>query len=469
MLSGPWIDGRWHAGGVERAIVHPWTGASASRIADATEAQIEAALTAAEHARAGLAKTAPAERAAWLYAAADAVHHERDAFADDLLREGGKPITLARAEVERGVETLRAAAVAAAQQSEPDPRTRLGPPGAILRRPAGVAAAITPFNFPLNLVLHKVGPALAAGCPVVVKPAPETPTAALRLGALLVGCGVPSAAVAVLPGDREVAARLVCDPRVRVVSFTGSAVGGRAVASAALGKRVVLELGGVAHAVLLEGTSMHEAAAKLAIGAFAHAGQSCISTQHIHVPRRSLGAFVDALVAAARTHTPFGDPADPATRCAGVQRTTDADRIRRWIAEAVDGGAMKACGDPGEGVRIPPHVLVEPPWTCAIGDHEVFGPVVAVHGYDDLGEALNRLRASQWGLQASLFGPDRAALDAIADTLDVGGVVFQDATARRVDAWPYGGDRGSGLGREGPAFAVDDYLTWQTRLDATTA
>lgn len=465
-MNGPLIGGRWWQGGAPRRLVHPWTGAALPPVLDTTPDQAAEALRRAVSVRRDLAATHPGTRAAWLRAAADALRSASEAFAHDLLAEGGKPITLARIEVERGADTLLAAADAADDLTRPDPRARLGPPGALRRRPAGVAVAITPYNFPLNLVLHKVGPALAAGCPVVIKPAPETPTAALRLGALLVDVGIPGDAIAVLPGDRDIARALASAPEARVVSFTGSAAGGHALAVHAAGKRVVLELGGVAHAIVLDGTEPSAAARRLALGAFAHAGQSCISTQHIHIPVSMRAAFVEALVAAVPVVTPFGDPSDPATRCASVLRPTDADRIRFDVQEAITGGGRRVLGHDGDGVRLPPQVIVDPPWDVRLGDEEVFGPVVAVHGYADPEQALRRVDASRWGLQASLFGPDPASLEAIADRLDVGGVVFQDATSRRVDAWPYGGNRGSGVGREGPAFAIDDYLTWQTRLHA---
>ncbi|MFM2161203.1 MAG: hypothetical protein RLZZ383_715, partial [Pseudomonadota bacterium] len=463
---GPLIGGTWRTGGASRTLRHPWNGAVLPPVADAPASEVDEALSRAHAARQELRTARPEVRAGWLRTAATAVANARDAFAKDLLAEGGKPITLALAEVDRAIDTLHAAAAAADDLAHDDPRTALGPPGAIQRRPAGIAVAITPFNFPLNLVVHKVGPALAAGCPVLIKPAPETPTAALRLGALLVAAGVPPDAVAVLPGDREVAQRLATAGEARVVSFTGSALGGRAIAASAAGKRVVLELGGVAHAVILDGTDLHSAAARLALGAFAHAGQSCISTQHIHVPTANRDAFLEALIRAIPRVTPFGDPADPTTRCGSVLRLADADRIRATVREAVTAGARRVLGDDGDGVRIPPHVLVDPPWDVRLGDEEVFGPVVAVHGYARPHDAIARIQGSVWGLQAALFGPDAAALEAIADDLDVGGIVFQDATARRIDAWPYGGARGSGVGREGPAFAVEDYLTWQTRLHA---
>jgi acyl-CoA reductase-like NAD-dependent aldehyde dehydrogenase len=315
---------------------------------------------------------------------------------------------------------------------------------------------IAPFNFPLNLVAHKVAPAIAVGAPIVVKPAPRTPLSALLLGELLAETDLPAGAFSVLPVGNEATLELVRDPRLPVVSFTGSGPVGWSLMDAAPRKRVVLELGGNAAAVVCaDWPDLSFAAQRIALFGNYQAGQSCIAVQRVIVDRAVAEEFVPLLldaVAALRE----GDPHDPSVEVGPVVDLAAAERIERWITEAVSAGAHLLAGGKREGTSISPVVLTDVPADAKVWADEVFGPVLVLSIVDGVDEALEQVNASAFGLQAGIFTRDITVAFAASSRLDVGGVIIGDVPAFRADQMPYGGVKGSGVGREGVRSAMAD-------------
>jgi acyl-CoA reductase-like NAD-dependent aldehyde dehydrogenase len=327
--------------------------------------------------------------------------------------------------------------------------------GTIRRIPAGPVAAITPFNFPLNLVAHKLAPAIAAGCPVVLKPAPQTPLTSLKLARLMVDAGLPKGALSVVPLSNEDAAKLVADDRLRVLSFTGSAKVGWELKARSGKKRVLLELGGNAAVIVGEDADLKAAADRCAVGGFSYSGQSCISVQRIFVQQTRYQEFLDLLLPKVKA-LKSGDPLDPDTDCGPLIRESDAVRIEEWIREALADGAKLQCGGARNGSFIDPAVLTNTKPAHRVNAEEVFGPLVTVEPFTTLDEALALTNATRYGLQAGIFTADRGAIDKAFREIEVGGVIVNDVPTFRSDAMPYGGVKDSGLGREGVRYAIEE-------------
>ncbi|HYC78195.1 MAG TPA: aldehyde dehydrogenase family protein [Planctomycetota bacterium] len=423
-------------------------------------AEVERALAAAFAARRACAEVPRGRRAEILLTVAARLRAEEAAFADLVVEEAAKPVDLARAEVRRAAATFEAAAYVAgsavgevrALDFAPayDDRVAL-----TTRVPIGVVAAITPFNFPVNLVAHKLAPAVAAGCPLLIKPAPATPRSAARLAKLVLDAGWPAEGLHVLPlADDAHAAPLIRDPRVRLLTFTGSAEVGWRLRDQAREKAVALELGGDAFVVVHADADVARAAARCAFGAFVYAGQTCISVQHVLVHRSILAPFRDAFAAEVRA-LPTGDPRTPGVVVGPVLRDRDADRIDAWCAEARRGGARTIVEGGRDGRFLEPRVFEDLPPTCALATQEAFGPVADLSGYDALDEAAARVNASRFGLQAGVFTRDVEIVRRLFRELEIGGLVYNEVPTLRYDAMPYGGVKGSGLGREGPAGAYE--------------
>lgn len=453
-LPPGWPTGpdRGHGG----AEIHdPYSGAviGVVHLADATD--VDAAVSSA---RTHLPPAPAVERARILERAAQIVRERAEDFARVIALEAAKPITQARGEVARCVDTLVYSAIEARTltgEVVPMEGTEAGA-GTVawtVREPAGVVAAISPFNFPLNLVAHKVGPAIAAGCPVVLKPAPQTPFSALGLAAALADAGLPDGALHVLPGDTAIGRALVAHPDVPVISFTGSDAVGLAIQADAPHKTVLLELGNATPVIVTADADLADAAARVAASGFTHAGQSCVSCQRVYVERPAYDAFCDLLVArVARLRA--GDPLDADTALGPVISRASAERIMEWIAQAAeDGGVVRTGGNVEDGL-IQPTVIAALPPGCAIATREVFGPVVGVAAVDDLAEAVRLANATPFGLQAGIFTGrvDRAM--ALAGELEFGGVLVNETPTFRSDQMPYGGVKASGNTREGPRAAV---------------
>jgi acyl-CoA reductase-like NAD-dependent aldehyde dehydrogenase len=401
------------------------------------------------------------ERARILDEASRLLRERTEQFARIISDEAAKPIKTARIEAERAVDTMAfSAAVARTATSEVVPLDASAPGagklGFVLRVPVGVVAAISPFNFPLNLVCHKVGPAIAAGCPIVLKPASATPLSALALADLLLDeCGLPAGWLNVVTCPGSVANHLVEHPDVALITFTGSAEVGWDIRARAPRKKVGLELGNNAPVIIEPDGDWRTAADKIKVAGYSHAGQSCISTQRVYVHRDVADEFVDALVANVSTLV-VGDPAEDRTDVSALIDPGETERVVSWIDDAVAAGAAVACGGRVEGRLLLPTVLTGVTPDMKVCAHEVFGPVVGVQVYDAYAEALRLADDSDYGLQAAVFTSDIGKALEAARSLHYGGVLVNEVPTWRADQMPYGGVRDSGNTREGPAYAVDE-------------
>lgn len=442
-----------------REIRSPWDGAVKSRVCWAGAAEVEQAIALAHATRGTMAGLPAHRRAEILEAARDGLRARRDELVAAVVDESGKPITAARGEVDRATETFTDAAWAArAALGSVEPLDALpagaGRIGLVQRVPVGVVSAITPFNFPVNLVAHKLAPAIAAGCPVVLKPAPEAPTAALMLAEILHEAGLPAGGLSVVPCDVDVAAPLSSDPRLAFLSFTGSAKVGWALKARAAHMKVALELGGNAGVYVAADADLALAVERIAWGGFVNAGQTCIHVQRVLVHASLYEAFLEALVTRVRDTVKAGSPYDADVLVGPLIRARDAERVLAWIDEARAAGATVHTGGTRSGQVVSATVLSDAPTSCAVEREEVFGPVVSVRPVANDEEALAALDASAYGLQAGIFTRDVGLLMRAWHTLHVGGIIHDDASTFRVDSMPYGGVKDSGIGREGPRHAV---------------
>lgn len=433
---------------------------SASRVALADAAILERAIGLAHAAEAEMARMPAFARKAVLLQCAARFRERAKELAHACCIEAGKPIRDARVEVERLIDTF----VMAAEESvriggevlplDVTPRAE-GYWGAWKRVPIGTCSFITPFNFPLNLVAHKVAPAIAAGCPFVLKPSSLTPLGALMIAQALAETQLPKGAFSVLPCDSAQAEALTIDPRIKRLSFTGSDAVGWALKSKAGKKKVTLELGGNAAAIVDRDADIEDAVARLALGAFYQSGQSCISVQRILVHADIYSRLRDALVEKTR-QLPMGDPKDEATVIGPVISEKEAQRIDEWVQQAVSAGARLLCGGERKGTMMQATLLEKVPRTTSLFRKEVFGPVAILSSFDNFEAALQEANDSAYGLQVGVFTRDIAKVKQAWDTLQVGGVLINDVPAWRVDHMPYGGVKDSGLGREGVRYAIEE-------------
>ncbi|MEO6325704.1 MAG: aldehyde dehydrogenase family protein [Thermoanaerobaculia bacterium] len=469
MDCGARVQSRSRAGGdlvlneasSELVVRSPFDGSEVGRLQRPSLHTVEQAIAGAAAVFPKTRRIPTFERAAILRKIADTLRVRNESLARTLAREAGKPIKAARTEAERAVATfLSAASEVERRAGDVLPldvnEASLGRWGVLRRVPVGPVCAITPFNFPLNLCAHKVAPAIAVGAPIVHKPASQTPLSALALAEIVHEAGWPAEAYVVLPVTGEAGEKIALDPRLPIVSFTGSAEVGWRLKGLAPKKRVWLELGGNAAAIVHSDADVASAAARCAAGGFGYAGQSCIALQRTLVHRPVFAAFRDAFVAATRKLT-SGDPLDDSTDVGPMISTADADRIESWLEEAVAQGAELLCGGKRTGNVIEPMVLVNTKREMRVECEEVFGPIVTLSPYDTFAEALQRANDSRFGLQAGLFTQDIDRIQQAFDTLEVGGLIVNDVPTWRADRMPYGGVKDSGVGREGPAYAMDEY------------
>jgi acyl-CoA reductase-like NAD-dependent aldehyde dehydrogenase len=455
------INGRWIETKDRLSVLSPWSGEVVGQPCLAGAGEWEAAITAAERAAVTLRKMSSQERRDMLEALVAGVKACQAELAQTIVAEGGKPITYARGEVSRGVMTLALAAEEAARLGgEVLPldltRASAGRWGITRRFPVGPVLGITPFNFPFNLVAHKVGPALAAGNPIIIKPASACPLTALKLAEVWDHAGLPAGGLQVLPSSSRLAEAAVGDERLKVLSFTGSAAVGWDLKGKAGKKRVILELGGNAACIIDAGADLSYAARRAAIGAFAHAGQVCIAVQRLLVHREIFDAFQAILLKTIEAEILAGDPAREETVIGPMIDAPAAARVREWVQEAKLGGAKVVAGNPGAGNLIPAMVLTGVTREMKLWTQEVFGPVVVLTPFDDFAQALALANDSDYGLQAGVFTPDLAHMWQAFETLEVGGVIINDAPVFRLDHMPYGGTKASGLGREGVRYAMEE-------------
>ena len=440
----------------------PWDQGLVGRVTIATRADARQAV---HHAVASLrrARALPRwKRREILEDVAAALIEQKERFAQLIVAEAGKPVRMARTEVDRAVLTFKTAAEEASRLGgESLPLDLMegneGRWGLVQRFPVGPVLAITPFNFPLNLVAHKLAPAIAAGCPVILKPAPQTPFTALALGEVILKAGWPAEALAVLPlSNADTAWLAEKEDSIKLVSFTGSSQVGWELKARSGRKRVLLELGGNAALIVhSDWPDLDEAALRTTHAAFAYAGQSCVSVQRVFVERSIFQTFLWKVVEASDTMA-VGDPALEATEVSPLIRLADAERVESWIKEAVEGGAKLVAGGERHGSVMTPAILTGTKPGMKVRDEEVFGPVLAIEPYEDFEQALADVNHSKYGLQAGLLTRDVGHILTAYRELEVGTLIVGDTPSWRLDPMPFGGVKDSGLGREGIRSAIEE-------------
>lgn len=454
------VDGKWVEDGDVIDIKAPYDGAIVGRVFQGRRSHAEAAIAAAVKAF-GTTRRLPAfERQRVLRRVAEGIAKRKEEFSRTLCQEAGKPIKAARTEVERAIFTFSVAAEESTRiYGEYLPldwqEYTAGRWGIVKRFPIGPIAGITPFNFPLNLVAHKVAPAIAAGCPMVLKPAPQTPLSSLLMAEVVQQAGWPDGALNVIPLSNDDAALLVTDDRLKMISFTGSVAVGWQIKKNSGKKKVILELGGNAGVIIHNDADIEYAAERCVAGGFGYAGQTCISVQRILVQQSVYGKFTDMFLAGVK-NLQIGDPLDEATDVGPLIRESDAQRAVDWIQEAVRGGARVLCGGNRKGSIVEPTVLTGTKPEMKVNCQEIFGPVVTVEPYAEFDEALRQINSSAFGLQAGLFTRDAKLMFQAFEELEVGGLLAGDVPTFRIDHMPYGGVKDSGIGREGLRYAIEE-------------
>ncbi len=440
-------------------VCDKFSGDLVAKVALADEAAIDKAIAAAVEATAPMRAMAPDERKEVLLHCVRRFRGFAEELAQTLCAEAGKPIKDSRGEVTRLIETFQIAAEETVRPQgemlnlEISPRSR-GYRGWTRRVPVGPCSFISPFNFPLNLAAHKVAPAVATGCPFVLKPASSTPLGAIMIGEILAETDLPEGAFSILPCRREGAGLFTTDERIKLLSFTGSPEVGWKLKEKAGKKKVVLELGGNAACIVDEGADLEDAVGRLIFGAFYQSGQSCISVQRI-LAHASVAEDLEAKLVARTRELAAGDPREEETFIGPMISESEAERLEEWIGEAVSGGAEVLCGGTREGAVFQATVMRGVHRDCRLYREEAFGPVVILETYEDFDDALARVNDSRFGIHAGVFTPriDRAMR--AWDALDVGGVLINEVPAWRVDHMPYGGVKDSGTGREGIRYAME--------------
>jgi acyl-CoA reductase-like NAD-dependent aldehyde dehydrogenase len=456
-----YIGGQWVQTGERRTVRLPYDGSPVAEYFVAGPEQVEAAVRAARAAAPVMREMTLAERARILRKAAQRLEERHEEVAMAISSESGKPLREARVEVDRGIQTLSFSAEEAHRLAGEVVPMEAAPAGKghwaiTVREPLGVIAAITPFNFPLNLSLHKIGPALAAGNAVVHKPASATPVSALLMAEIFEECGLPAGALNVITGPGGAIGDLLAShPDVAMVTFTGSPEVGQRIHSMARMKRVTLELGNNSALIVDADAALDEAVARAVPGSFANSGQVCISIQRIYVHRSVVEEFTARFVEATRA-LKLGHPYDPSTEISSLITEAEAARVEEWIAEAVQAGARLLIGGKRKGAIMEPAVLADVPPHVRLSCREVFGPVVGINAFDQLDEAIELVNRSDYGLQAGIYTRDIGKAFYAARKLHVGGVMINEIPQYRVDHMPYGGVKLSGMGREGPRYAIEE-------------
>jgi len=442
------------------AVTDKFTGEVAFRVAQADAKTIDAGIAGAVAAAEPMARMAAYERQAVLQHCVDRFKQRFDELAYSLCVEAGKPIKDAEGEVGRLIDTFRIAAeesvrmTGEVQPLDISPRAK-GYQGIWKRVPIGPCSFISPFNFPLNLAAHKIAPAIAVGCPFVMKPASRTPLGAIIMGEVLAETNLPAGAFSILPAHREGADLFTEDDRLKLLSFTGSPGVGWDLKAKAGKKKVVLELGGNAAVIIDHDADLDDALERVIFGAFYQSGQSCIGVQRIIIHADIYDRFRDMLVAKTKTLV-AGDPKDRNTFVGPMIDVKEASRLDGWIQEAIADGATLLCGGKREGAMLEATLLENVDRDTNAYREEAFGPLALLSKFEKFEDALDEVNDSKFGLQAGIFTRDLFKMFDAWDRLDVGGVVINDVPSYRVDNMPYGGVKDSGLGREGIRFAMED-------------
>ncbi len=441
-------------------VTDKYTGEVVTRVAIADPQTIDRAIAATVEAAPAMREMPPYARQAVLQHCVDRFSERRDELAQALCVEAGKPIKDSRGEVTRLIDTFRIAAEESVRiggevmNLEISPRAK-GYRGMFKRVPIGPCSFISPFNFPLNLAAHKVAPAIAAGCPFILKPASRTPIGALIIGEVLSETDLPRGAFSILPCHREGADLFTTDERLKLLSFTGSPAVGWNLKSKAGKKQVVLELGGNAACIVDEDADLDDTVKRLIVGAFYQSGQSCIGVQRILIHEKIYAELKERLVQATLKLV-AGDPKNEDTFIGPMIAESEAERLEQWIAEAAAAGGTILCGGQRNGAILEATLLENVPGELKICAQEAFGPVAVLSSFSEFDEALRQVNDSVFGLQTGIFTRDLYKMQRAWDQLDVGGVIIGDVPSWRVDNMPYGGVKDSGLGREGIRFAIED-------------
>jgi acyl-CoA reductase-like NAD-dependent aldehyde dehydrogenase len=455
------VGGAKVTGGATFDFVRPQDGKLIGKIVEAGEAGVEAAVQAALTAFAAHRKSTTHQRIAWLKQAATALTADAENIAQIICEDVGKPIRSCRFETKRGVEFLEACAAALPFLNGEVLPVDTSVPGAghygfTRRIPYGVVAGVTPFNAPVNLLVQKLGPAIAAGNAIIIKPAPAGTRVALALARLFQGAGWPAGLFTVLTGDKLTANALAAHSQVRAVSFTGSTAGGDALARAAGAKKFVAELGSNAANIVLADADLDDAAKRIAAAAFEASGQQCISAQRVLVDRKNADAFSENLAAAARAMK-VGKAEDPTTDIGPMVSRASADRVIAMCQDALARGASYILEPHQEGASVSPGILSNVPFDAQLWKSEVFGPIALIVPFDNIDEALRLANDSPFGLQGSVFTRDLGAAFRFAEDFDVGALWINEASRFRLDLYPFGGVKASGVGREGVRYAIEEF------------
>jgi acyl-CoA reductase-like NAD-dependent aldehyde dehydrogenase len=456
----PFIGGESRSTGRVVDLTAPHGERVVARVHRAGRSDVEKAIAAAVDGFERSRRLAAFERAEVLSGMAERVRARAEEMAQVLALEAGKPLKAGRAEAERTVHTLETAAQESVRMGGEVIPLDVVPWGAgrfglVRRFPLGPLAGITPFNFPLNLTAHKIAPALASGNSIVIKPASQTPSPAVLLAEIAAEAGAPPGVVNVVTASAEDAAPLVEDGRLKMLTFTGSGAVGWDLRRRAPRKRVTLELGGNAAAIVCAGTDLGFAAGRIVAGGFGYAGQSCISVQRVLVECSEYERFLEILVEKVRALR-VGEPTDEETDVGPLISRAEAERAEAWIREALEGGARILTGGEREGAFIQPAVLVDCRPEMKVNCQEIFAPVLTVAPFEGLDEAIRQVNDSRYGLQAGIFTRDAEAAWRAFESIEVGGVIVNDVPTYRVDHMPYGGVKESGAGREGLRYAMEE-------------
>lgn len=443
-------------------VSNPYNGETVAETFLAGPAELEPAIVAAQQALQPMRSLPSYKRYEALMHIRTQLLARRQEFAETIMLESGKPLRYALGEVDRSIQTF----TVAAEESKRLPGEYLSldwtaagenREGIVRYFPAGIVAGIAPFNFPLNLAVHKIAPAIAAGCPIILKPASSTPLSTLLLAEIISETGLPAGAVSVLPMDRHTGNLLVTDPRIAVLSFTGSPEVGWKMKADAGKKKVVLELGGNAGVIVSDTADIDLALSKCITGAFSYSGQVCIHTQRIFVHHQIFEEFSNRFAAMAAV-LKTGDPALAETEFSSMIDEANAIRVENWVNEAISGGARLIGGGKRNGTFYAPTILTDTKDEMQVCSNEVFGPVVTLEPFHEFKEAAERINNTRFGLQAGVFTNSIYEMDYAFAALEVGGVIINDVPTFRVDHMPYGGVKDSGLGREGVKYAIMDMM-----------
>jgi glyceraldehyde-3-phosphate dehydrogenase (NADP+) len=458
----PYIGGEFKTTDQILSVNNPFSNEIIAEVYLAGKPELEEAILSAQKIEDELRYLPSYKKYSILMDIAKKMNEQRDLLARTLCLEAAKPIKYAYGEVDRAIQTF----IVAAEESKRLPSECIqidwtpageGKEGIVRYFPVGLIAGISPFNFPLNLTTHKLAPAIAAGCPIILKPARSTPLSALLLAKIIDTTELPKGALSVLPMDRESGNQLVTDERFALLTFTGSPHVGWNMKNQAGKKRVVLELGGNAGVIVTETADLNKAIPKCVSGAFAYSGQVCIHTQRIYVHHSIFNEFTNRFVEQTSS-LKHGNPLDPSTEISSMIDEENAIRIEQWVREAVEDQAKLVCGGKREGSYYPPTVITNTKKEMKVCAQEVFGPIVVIEPYRSFNDAIEYVNSSEYGLQAGVFTNKINEQNEAFNEIKAGGVIINDVPTFRVDHMPYGGIKNSGFGREGVKYAMHDML-----------